>query len=60
MTESDFTKKNNIEKMNFNFINKDFLKQVRRKMNGKNCTFRPLLMVLLNSKYAKHLYENNL
>ena len=39
-----------------NFINKDFLKQVHRKIDAiKNCTFQPLLVVILNSKYANIL-----
>ena len=33
-----------------NLINKDFLKQVHRKINAKNCTFPPHLVVILNSK----------
>ena len=26
-------------------------------MKDKNCTFRPLLVVILNSKYANNLFE---
>ena len=41
-------------------INKDFLKQVHRKMNAKNCTFRPLLVVILNSKQHVNLDTKDL
>ena len=43
---------NNINNENNNLINNNFLKQVHRKKNASNCTFRPLLMVIINSKYA--------
>ena len=43
-----------------NIINKDFLKQVHRKINAKNCTFRQLLVVIFNSKYANNLYEKTI
>ena len=45
---------------NNNLINKDFLKQVHRKINAKNSTFRPLIVVILSSKYVNNLYEKTI
>ena len=44
----------------FGNINKDLLKQVHRKINAKNCTFRLPLVVIFNSKYANNLYEKTI